>query len=359
MTNATNVQIHELKRDQWHIGVLPATGASLAYGKIQHRGQWHNFMRPTPDADLATPNKTASYPLIPWSNRIRDGVFTYKGETFRLQPNWPDGTAIHGVARLYAWDVISADTSQIRLGYDSREYSGVNWPFSFAAEITYKLEDNVFSVDTQITNHDDRVMPAGFGHHPFFLKTLTTDQDRAQVQIPFVSAFAPEPGGVLPLYQAAEPVTSRTDFRELRTLPADRENILIDDCYTDRITGQAVRFVYPSGVEITLDSAPIFETLIFYCPSDKPVYAIEPVTNSNDGFNMLERGLPNHNVIELALAAIILVGFVIVLSGALGVNPADTVGTAVGNLNGDTALAGVIVIAVVTLIVYAVSRRRQ
>lgn len=296
---ATSDLIHELKSDHWHIGVLPGTGASLAYGKLNHDGGWYDFLRPTHESNLEQVNDAASYPLIPWSNRIRDAVFTYGYDQFRLQPSWPDGTAIHGAARHYSWDTVSSDEAHIRLAYDSREYSGVNWPFDFTSEILYRVEGDAFTVTTQITNVDARTMPVGFGHHPFYQKNLTSADDRASIQIPFARAFTPESDGVLPLYQPAEPVTQRTNFLDLRRLPDDSENIFIDDCYTGRLPDQPVRFVYPSGVEVHLESDPIFQSLVFYCPVGQDIFAIEPVTNSNDGFNMLARAIPDNHVIEL------------------------------------------------------------
>ena len=47
--------------------------------------------------------------MVPWSNRIRDGVLPFGGRTWQLQRNGADGTAIHGAARHSAWTVIGAD----------------------------------------------------------------------------------------------------------------------------------------------------------------------------------------------------------------------------------------------------------
>src|SRR5437762_2135694 len=46
-----------------------------------------------------------SYPLLPWTNRIPDGVFTFEGVEHHVEVNWIDGTALHGLAADVPWTV--------------------------------------------------------------------------------------------------------------------------------------------------------------------------------------------------------------------------------------------------------------
>ena len=45
-----------------------------------------------------------AYALVPWSNRIPGGTFTFAGETITVPVNFDDGSAIHGLAAQAAWD---------------------------------------------------------------------------------------------------------------------------------------------------------------------------------------------------------------------------------------------------------------
>ena len=95
----------------------------------------------------------------------------------------------------------------------------------------------------------------------------------------------------------AGPLTPRVDFRRLRVLGEE----CIDDLLTGRIHGEPVRFVYPgSGLAVSLGADPIFEHFVVYVPQGgKPFFAVEPVTNANDGFNLHERGIPGSGVFVL------------------------------------------------------------
>src|SRR4051794_26772328 len=103
--NGNMTQLLDLENDHWQVGLLPTTGGAVAYGRAKVNGEWHDVMRPTPQESLTVVPDTASYPLVPWSNRIRDGKLRWAGRTYQLRVNHADGTAIHGTASEYPWAV--------------------------------------------------------------------------------------------------------------------------------------------------------------------------------------------------------------------------------------------------------------
>ena len=105
------IKPHTIESNTWQIGTLPETGASIAYGRVKHAGRWLDFMRPTPEPDYNNPSACASFALVPWSNRIRDGRFMFDGRQVQLQVSAKDGTAIHGVGRRYPWRIESSRCS--------------------------------------------------------------------------------------------------------------------------------------------------------------------------------------------------------------------------------------------------------
>lgn len=285
--------LHVLHNDVWQVGVLPNTGGSIAYAKIQRNGQWHDFFRPTPEADRDDALKTASYPLIPWSNRIRDAKMTFRGVDYLMRANWPDGTAIHGVVREYALAVVSADDTHIRMTFDSRQHAAINYPFAFTAWVEYHLDGGNFVTRIGVANADSEPIPVGFGTHPFIMRTLTSPTDTLSLEIPCTHAF--------PLVDcmpvgAPVPVEPRLDYQTLRPLG----NVFVDDCLTRRVLGKPIRFVYPqSHTTITHWMDHLYRNVIVYMPVDFPYIAVEPVTNTNDGFNMLAQGIADHHVCVL------------------------------------------------------------
>ena len=129
-----------IRNGSWELDVLPATGASIAGGRIcTTDGVWRDLLRPTRRTVLGEPEKCSSFPMVPWSNRISDGVLPFGGRSFQLQRNGADGTAIHGAARHAAWSVVERTESRVVLELDTTELIGINFPWKFRAQITYAL----------------------------------------------------------------------------------------------------------------------------------------------------------------------------------------------------------------------------
>src|SRR5660398_138800 len=105
--NVTMTDIVTLENDHWQVGLIPATGGSVAFGRVRVGGEWVDVLRPTPAESLADVWSTASFPLVPWSNRIRDAVFSWAGKDYQLRVNFEDGTAIHGTGIEFPWSVVA------------------------------------------------------------------------------------------------------------------------------------------------------------------------------------------------------------------------------------------------------------
>jgi aldose 1-epimerase len=287
--------LYELQNEHWHIGVLPKTGGSLAFGRVRVGETWRDFFRPTPEGDYDNASLCASFVLVPYSNRIRQARFTFQGHTYQLQPNTPEGNAIHGTARRAVWHVTEQMPGTLSIDYDSSEISDTNWIGAVGATQTFSLMDSHLFMGLTITNLSDKPMPAGFGHHPYFQKSLSSSRQANTIflQLPY-DQHIPLDDGCLPIDGYAKPIPPQVDFRVTRPL----DDTVADHCLTSRIGDEPIWFVYPE-TEIALRASPILPHLIFYAPPSKSFFAIEPVSNINDGFNLLEAGVPNTGVFVL------------------------------------------------------------
>jgi aldose 1-epimerase len=291
-------KILELRNDHWQVGVAPAAGAAVTHGRVQHAGGWVDLLRPTPEAVLdarrVDVGECASYVLLPWSNRVRDGRLRWRGRTYNLRVNSGDGTAIHGTARDFPWRVARSDATEVALTFDSRDFCGVNFPWAFSARVTYALDGPTFRIDTELRNEDDEEFPAGFGHHPYFQRTLTgADDDAASLQVPCEQMYVLEeslPSG------APVPAEERVDFRTLRPLG----EAFVDDCLTARAPGEPIRIAYDSGLTVTMHAEELYSHVVVYLPVGKPFFAVEPVTNANDAFTLLDEGVDGSGLFVLA-----------------------------------------------------------
>ena len=130
------------------------------------------------DAALPSVRLSASYPLVPFSNRIGQGEFQWLGQHHALAANFlPEPLAIHGVAWQRAWEVLEgleSSATSARLVYRHRPDTPDNhaaWPFAFDCIQTFTLDDNGLSITLELTNRETRQsMPAGLGFHPYFVK---------------------------------------------------------------------------------------------------------------------------------------------------------------------------------------------
>ena len=68
-----------------------------------------------------------SYPLAPYSNRIRDGVFTFDGARHRLRSLAGRSEAIHGSGLYLPWQVRALEADSVDLVLDAPAGT-MGWP---------------------------------------------------------------------------------------------------------------------------------------------------------------------------------------------------------------------------------------
>jgi aldose 1-epimerase len=279
-----------LQNDHWQVGILPGTGASIAFGRVRKGAAWIDVMRPTSEADYGSSGKCASFIMLPWCNRIKDGLLRFDGQTWQLRITKDDGTARHGDVRGRAWKVDSQSSERIDLSLRSVDYPDINWPFAFEAEASYGLDGVDFIWTLGLKNVDSRPMPAGFGHHPYFVRQAS---DEPLLTVPCETQFE------LVNYMAAAapvPLQPLVDFRQSRLIGSEPINHLL----SGRASTVAGRLHYPSaGVGFTMTADPLFEHVLVYTPPGEPSVAVEPMTNASDGFNLYAEGIPGHGVLVL------------------------------------------------------------
>ncbi len=85
--------------------IYPDQGGRL--GQLEFNGE--KYLRGPEDgaAELGW-GYWGSYPLLPWSNRIPGGAFSFEGRVLRVPVSWQDGSALHGLAARVPWTVTDA-----------------------------------------------------------------------------------------------------------------------------------------------------------------------------------------------------------------------------------------------------------
>ncbi len=281
-----------LANDRLRIEITPEHGASLVDGLVRLAGGWFPLLRPTPPEAVADGNvsRLASFTLAPFSNRIPAGRFTFAGRDFQLRPNTPEGHTQHGDVRRRPWQLRASDGESATLALDTRDFADFNYPFPFTAEIRYALQAGEFHTDFRLTNVGEEAMPAGFGFHPYFQRTLADPAESVTLAARCGGVYA----GLIPTAPAGA-VPPELDFAHERPL-ADKA---LNHCFADW-DGRATLRWPGSGVTATLTAAAPLRHLVLFAPAGEAFFAVEPVTNASNGFNLHAAGLAGSGTLVLA-----------------------------------------------------------
>ena len=281
-----------LENEILRLATLPEAGASVVELSLRHADAWLPVMRPTPPAAVESRNSSemASFLLVPYSNRLRDARFVFEGREYRLHPNTADGHVIHGDVRKRPWRVVATEQASATFTFDSRDFADLNFPFPFAVDLRYSLSAAHLETEVELRNTGEAPMPAGIGFHPYFRRTLLDAAEQVEIEARVSGAYpdlVPTTGP-----RALEP---REDFSRSRPI-GDTD---LDTCFAGW-DGRA-RIHWPSsGIRAEIEASAPLRHLILFTPAGKPFFAVEPVSNANNGFNLLAQGVPGSGVAVLA-----------------------------------------------------------
>jgi aldose 1-epimerase len=164
----------ELRRGDQHV-VVVEVGAALRSYRVGERDVIDGF------AADAHADGARGQPLIPWPNRLRDGRYTWEGETHQLPLSEPaNANAIHGLLRWRNWTVLA--WAQARVSFGLRLHPMPGYPFTLGVTIEYELTDAGLRVRTRAENLGARACPYGVGFHPYL--TLGGLIDDARLTVP-------------------------------------------------------------------------------------------------------------------------------------------------------------------------------
>lgn len=282
--------MHTLVSSHWRLWLDPAQGVRWCALQARQGDGWLHLMPdcregtdPGPAAGLLA---ASSFVMLPFCNRIRDGQFNFEGRSIQLAD--ADKHSIHGALRKLPWQLDHASESESSCHFDSRDHERaglppINWPWPIASVFEHSLSDRRLTSTLSLTNHGDSPMPAGLGWHPYFLREV--DGAAPSLMFPVSSVFPDANGDCLP-DGAAVDLPAALDFRQERTLDPEQR---IDHCFSGLVGDTRIRWP-DASVGFTMRASPVCRFAVLYNP-DEPFFAVEPVTNANDAFNLEARGI--------------------------------------------------------------------
>jgi aldose 1-epimerase len=261
-----------LRSDELEVVILPQVGGRLH--RIRAFGQ--DLLRTPDDPAMhdAEPFFWGAYVMAPWCNRAAPGPKEMAGRRVNLAPNFPDGTAIHGLVSSAPW--VRRGDAELAIRCDS----GDAWPWPFEVRQAARLAGATLELEYRLVNLDaDAPMPAGLGLHPWFRRPV-------EVLVPAERVFAANTGS------PPEPSAVAGEL-ELRTLapPADG----LDGTWTG-LTAPRIELAWPkAGVaaEIGIETDAPGALVAVATPSGLDAIAVEPQTHGPDPFRRLAAGEPD------------------------------------------------------------------
>ncbi|HVE94827.1 MAG TPA: hypothetical protein VNB24_07895 [Acidimicrobiales bacterium] len=256
----------ELRAGPASVRIFPDEGGRL--GQIEVDGT--RLLRGEEFASLGW-SQWGSYPLLPWSNRIPGGRFTFDGRVCQVPVNRDDNTAIHGLVAWVPWSLVAADERSATI-----EVRATEGCYDVLGSQTFTVSPTHLDQTLAVTNLSDAVVPVGLGIHPWFVA--------GEVRVPADRMWpgdTPIPTGPPVLVDAGH------DLRTPRVPPP------MDRCFTE-LSGTTAEV---PGLHLSW-TGPVTQIVVY---SGTPGWVcVEPVTMANDGFGLAERGIDGHGVVGLS-----------------------------------------------------------
>ena len=252
------------------LSLSPFVGGAISAFEWVGADRAHPILRKCPDP-LEKVLDAASFPLVPFVNRIRGGAFTFRGREVRLAPNMAgDPSPLHGQGWINPWTVDAVDRTSAALSFnhDSGEF-----PSGYEAKQDFRLDERGLSIALSCRNTGIEPMPCGLGQHPYFPCGAET---RIDTQVSHVWTIDEH---VLPIERV--PATGRYDLRDRSVCGQGLDHGFAGWGGEARLSDPN----WPYEIRLSSPDAHFFQ---LYSPADGGIFVAEPVSHANAALNAPE-----------------------------------------------------------------------
>ncbi len=254
------------------LSIAPGIGGSITRFHSKEKGQSTEWMRPASAEGLAegNPQMMASFPLVPFSGRVRDGRFVFAGRHITLPRNFGNSPhAIHGNAWKLPWKIAAHDEASASLVL---EHERGEWPFAYRAEQHFKLTPRSLEVELIVSNTDAASMPVGIGQHPYFPYTpgMTLQAEVSQMW---------ESEHDMPVR------LSRSDIVDSLARGLKVASVQLDNNFIGWKHVATMRWP-ETGRRLRMTAQAPLSYLVVFTPPSRDFLCVEPVSNTVDWLNL-------------------------------------------------------------------------
>jgi aldose 1-epimerase len=260
-----------LRRGQFELRLAPRLGGGMAsFQCCAVSGDNITIFRPF-DATDESPTSLASFPLVPFVNRVRGGSFDFRGRRVTLAQNMPpDPSPLHGQGWLNAWEVETLGADHAELVY---RHAADEWPWAYEAHQRFELDEGGLGLALACTNLSGEPMPCGLGQHPYFPCTPDTRLDTGVETVWTIDEH------VLPVEQL--PAAGRFDLRDRLVCGQDLDHGFGGWSGRAIISDPAL----PFRIAMSSPDSRFFQ---LYSPGSGGLFVAEPVSHANAAMNAPE-----------------------------------------------------------------------
>jgi aldose 1-epimerase len=256
-----------LRSGSLELALDPAIGGAIANFTWTANGRRTAILRGS-RAPLDNVLDSASFPLVPFVNRIRGGCFAFRGRQVALAPNMAgDPSPLHGQGWTHAWRIESASESEAVLAFD---HQPGEWPWAYEARQHFRLVGDSLCLRLSCRNVSGEAMPCGLGLHPYF---RCGPETRIQTYVEEVWTVDAD---VLPVEKVA--ATGRYDIADSPVCGRGLDNGYGGWSGCALLTDPA----WPFEVMLTSSQARFFQ---LYSPAEEGIFVAEPVSHANGALN--------------------------------------------------------------------------
>jgi aldose 1-epimerase len=250
------------------VSLSPMLGGAVL--RLTHQGR--DILRPT-QSDMPKVTDTASFPLVPFCNRISKAQFVLGGHKVKLRPD--DGEhAHHGHGWMRAWTVVEHSQTRCVMTYG---HESNDWPWAYEARQVFEVRQGGLKVWLSVKNLSQTPMPAGLGFHPYFPLS-----DQTQLRSGVSGVWINDHASIPKEWHAG------TRFKAWVEGDFVRDEAGLNHCYT----GFQGRAELMEGADITtLRASPDCQFLQVFSPSEADFVCLLPVNHMPDPFQHANSGL--------------------------------------------------------------------
>lgn len=261
----------KIVQHQWVVELMPELGGAISLCCFD--GQ--DMLRPALD-NPGEARDTSCFPLVPFSNRIENGVFEFGGRRITLPKNMGDHPhPLHGQGWRAPWQIAAQAKGSATLTY---RHEPDSWPWRYEARQDFDLTPDCLVVRLGVTNLSEEPMPAGLGLHPYFQRNTGTTLHTG------LSNMLESTDQQIPIRLV--PLPPELDFS--RGLKID--DLDLDHCFTG--WDKDALITWPGRVyRLHMQGDEDLTHLVVYTPKGADFFCVEGVENMNNAFNWMDRGI--------------------------------------------------------------------